>query len=105
MRPTATKRSLILATRLFAARQPITHSTKCRWAMSTAPFRKYPVFMQKYLKQTIGSNRLYLAISVMEKTPVANSEERLHVILATLEQCRAGLIDSSNRETAQLVSV
>jgi hypothetical protein len=41
----------------------------------------------------------------MEKTPVANSEERLHVILATLEQCRAGLIDSSNRETAQLVSV
>ena len=46
--------------------------------MSTAPFRKYPVFMQKYLKQTIGSNRLYLAISVMEKTPVANSEERLH---------------------------
>jgi hypothetical protein len=41
----------------------------------------------------------------MEKTPVANSEERLHLILATLEQCRAGLIDSSNRETAQLVSV
>ena len=41
----------------------------------------------------------------MEKTLVANSEERLHVILATLEQCRAGLIDSSNRETAQLVAV
>ena len=41
----------------------------------------------------------------MEKTPVTNSEERLQVILATLEQCRAGLIDSSNRETAQLVSV
>ena len=41
----------------------------------------------------------------MEKTPVANSEERLHVILATLEQCRAGLIESSSRETAQLVSV
>ena len=61
--------------------------------------------MQKYLKQTIGLNRLYLAISVMEETPVANSEERLHVILATLEQCRAGLIESSNRETAQLVSV
>ena len=48
---------------------------------------------------------LYLASSVSEKTLVANSEERLHVILATLEQCRAGLIDSSNRETAQLVSV
>jgi hypothetical protein len=41
----------------------------------------------------------------MEKTLVTNSEERLQVILATLEQCRAGLIDSSNRETAQLVSV
>jgi len=41
----------------------------------------------------------------MEKTLVANSEQRLQVILATLEQCRAGLIDSSNRETAQLVSV
>jgi len=41
----------------------------------------------------------------MEETLVANSEERLRVILATLEQCRAGLIDSSNRETAQLVSV
>ena len=36
---------------------------------------------------------------------MANLEERLHVILATLEQCRAGLIDSSNRDTAQLVSV
>ena len=57
-----------------------------------------------YLKQTIGLNRLYLAISVMEKTLVVNSDERLHVILATLEQCRAGLIDSSSRETAQLVA-
>jgi hypothetical protein len=36
---------------------------------------------------------------------VANSEERLHSILATLEECRAALIDSANRETAQLVSV
>lgn len=36
---------------------------------------------------------------------MANSEERLHLILATLEQCRAGLIETSNRETAQLVSV
>jgi hypothetical protein len=41
----------------------------------------------------------------MEETLVTNSEERLHAILATLEQCRAGLIDSSNRETAHLVSV
>jgi hypothetical protein len=36
---------------------------------------------------------------------VANSEEKLHSILATLEQCRAGLIASSDRETALLVSV
>ena len=41
----------------------------------------------------------------MEKTPVANSEERLHLILATLEQCRAGLIDSAHPDTAHLVSV
>lgn len=36
---------------------------------------------------------------------VANSEERLHSILGTLEECRAGLIDYANRETARLVSV
>lgn len=36
---------------------------------------------------------------------MANSEERLHLILASLEQCRAGLIDSAHRDTAQLVSV
>lgn len=36
---------------------------------------------------------------------MANSEQRLHAILATLEQCRAGLIDSAHRDTAQLVSV
>jgi hypothetical protein len=39
------------------------------------------------------------------KTLVANSEERLNSILATLEDCRAALIDSSDRETALLVSV
>ena len=36
---------------------------------------------------------------------MANSEERLHSVLATLEECRAVLIESGNRETAQLVSV
>jgi hypothetical protein len=36
---------------------------------------------------------------------VASSEQRLHSVLATLEQCRAVLADSTNRETAQLVSV
>jgi len=36
---------------------------------------------------------------------VADSEQRLHSVLATLEQSRAILIDSSLRETASLVSV
>ena len=36
---------------------------------------------------------------------MANSEERLHSILAALEECRAALIDCANRETAQLVAV
>jgi hypothetical protein len=36
---------------------------------------------------------------------VANSEQRLHSVLATLEQCRAALIESSDRDTALLVSV
>ena len=35
---------------------------------------------------------------------MANSE-RLHSVLATLEDCRTVLIDSSDRETALLVSV
>ncbi|HEX9472305.1 MAG TPA: hypothetical protein VF957_22495 [Bradyrhizobium sp.] len=36
---------------------------------------------------------------------MANSEDRLHSILVTLEGCRAALLDSSDRETALLVSV
>jgi hypothetical protein len=49
--------------------------------------------------------RLCLASSVTEKTLVANSDERLNSILTTLEDCRAALIDGSDRETALLVSV
>ena len=41
----------------------------------------------------------------MEETLVSHSEERLHSILATLEQCRTALIASANRDTAQLLSV
>jgi hypothetical protein len=40
-----------------------------------------------------------------EKKLGANSEERLLSLLATLEQCRAVLAESSNRETVQLLSV
>ncbi|MEI9925272.1 MAG: hypothetical protein WDN50_18855 [Bradyrhizobium sp.] len=36
---------------------------------------------------------------------MANSEERLVEILATLEECQGALAASGNRETAQLVSV
>ena len=57
------------------------------------------------MKRPTGSPGFYLASSVTEKTLVANSEERLHTILATLEECQAALVASGNRETAQLVSV
>jgi hypothetical protein len=36
---------------------------------------------------------------------VANSEQRLHSVLATLEECRAALIRSNERQAAHLVSV
>jgi hypothetical protein len=36
---------------------------------------------------------------------VANSEQRLHSVLATLEKCRAVLAVNTHRETAQLVSL
>jgi hypothetical protein len=48
---------------------------------------------------------LYLASSVSEKTLVANSEERSHVVLATLEECRAALAGGANQETVQLLSL
>ena len=57
------------------------------------------------MKRPIGLPRLYLASSVSEKTLVANSEERLHSVLTTLEQCRAVLAETTNRETVQLLSV
>ena len=61
--------------------------------------------METYLKPPIGSNKPFLASSVTEKTLVANSEERLHAVLATLEECRTALVASANRDTAQLLSV
>lgn len=36
---------------------------------------------------------------------MANSEERLQAILATLEQCRAALVKEARQETAKLVSL
>ena len=57
------------------------------------------------MKEPTGSPRFYLASSVTEKKLVANSEERLHSVLASLEECQAALVVSGNRETAQLLSV
>ena len=57
------------------------------------------------MKRPIGSPQLYLASSVTEKAPVANSGEQRHSIVAALEQCRATLAGSGNPETAQLVSL
>jgi hypothetical protein len=36
---------------------------------------------------------------------VTNSEEKLHAVLATLEECQAALVLGGDRDTAQLVSV
>ena len=36
---------------------------------------------------------------------VANSEERLRSLLATLEECRAGLMDRASAEAARLLSL
>ncbi|MGA9090357.1 MAG: hypothetical protein WB420_14755 [Bradyrhizobium sp.] len=57
------------------------------------------------MKRPIGSLRLYLASSVTEETLVANSEEKLQAVLATLEQCQAALVLGGDRDTAQLISV
>src|SRR6266404_3302124 len=100
MRTTAITRSLICATH-----RPVTPSTRCRRTRSTARSPRYPEFMERCMKRQTGSPRLYLASSVTEQTLVANSEARLHSVLATLEECRVALIDSRDRETALLVSV
>jgi hypothetical protein len=57
------------------------------------------------MKRPAGSPRPYPASAVTGKTPVTNSDERLLEVLATLEECRAALVLSGDRDTAQLVSV
>jgi hypothetical protein len=46
-----------------------------------------------------------LASSASEKTLSANSDERLRVVLATLEECRSFLLEGGNRQAAQLLSM
>ena len=57
------------------------------------------------MKRRTGSPSLYLASSVTEKTLVANSEDRLHSVLAVLDHCRTVLIKDAQPETAKLVSL
>ena len=57
------------------------------------------------MKRTTGLPPLYLASSVSERTPVANSEEQPPSILAALEQCRTALVKGGDTETAHFVSV
>jgi hypothetical protein len=61
--------------------------------------------MEGNMKRQTGSRRLYLASALTQKKLVANSEQRLHAIVAALEECRAALTGASNQETAQLVSL
>jgi hypothetical protein len=57
------------------------------------------------MERPTGPPRLYLASSATEKPPVANSDEALRSVLAALEECRAVLTESGNRDTALLVSL
>ncbi|GIQ73568.1 MULTISPECIES: hypothetical protein [Bradyrhizobium] len=57
------------------------------------------------MKRKRGTPRLYLAASGVEDMPVANTEERLLALLATLEECQAFLTDRANTETARLLSL
>src|SRR5258708_1805836 len=61
--------------------------------------------MESQMKPPSGPPQLHLESSVTEKALVANSEERLRAVLATLEECRVFLIDGGHRETALLMSV
>jgi hypothetical protein len=62
-------------------------------------------FVERLMKRRTGPPRIYLASSGTEKMPVANSEERLLSLLATLEECRTFLMDKSSPETARLLSL
>jgi hypothetical protein len=57
------------------------------------------------MKRKTGTPRIYLASSGIGKMPVANAEERLLSLLATLEECQAHLMDQASPETARLLSL
>ncbi|MGE9009672.1 hypothetical protein ACO2JO_13890 [Leptospira interrogans] len=57
------------------------------------------------MKRRSGPPPIYLASSGTDKMPAAHSEERLLSLLATLEECRAFLMDKASPETARLLSL
>jgi hypothetical protein len=57
------------------------------------------------MKRRTEKPRIYLASSGADKMPVANTEERLLSLLATLEECRDFLLDRASPETARLLSL
>jgi hypothetical protein len=57
------------------------------------------------MKQVNGSPRLFLASSELEKAPGADSDNLLRSVIASLEECRALLCGSANRDAAQLVAM
>jgi hypothetical protein len=57
------------------------------------------------MKRRTGPPPIYLASPGPEKMPVAHSEERLLSLVATLEECRAFLMDKASPETARLLSL
>src|SRR5262245_14082518 len=97
--------TVITRSRICAMLRPVTPSTTCRHRKPIAPFRKFQQFMEKYMKRPTGLQRPYLASSLSEETLAANSEQQLHSVLATLEQCRTVLHGAAARETALLVSM
>jgi hypothetical protein len=72
---------------------------------STASFPEFPDTMERHLKRTIGSKRPFPASPVTDKKPVAKSDQQLHSVLATLEECRVVLAGNASGQAAQLVSV
>ena len=57
------------------------------------------------MKRETGTPPIYLASPGTDKMPVASQEERLLSLLATLEECRAVLMEKASPETAQLLSL
>ena len=52
-----------------------------------------------------GSPSIHLVTSLSAETLAANSHARLRLILATLDQCRASLVNEAEHDTADLLSV